>query len=135
MNLSLDKDRPRLALVAVPDPTMHRMCRDTLVHAGFELTDSVTTGAVAVAAARERRPTVILLSHQLDDVPAEEAIKWLRSNRESATTPIIIVGGKTGSLGTPAGVTALPRPVSAAQLRNALAQTFGAEARTSQGAP
>jgi len=117
-------------LVAVTDPAMRRICQETLAHAGFALGNDVNTGAAAVATIREQHPAIILLSQQLDDVPAEEAVKWMRSNPESASTPIIVLGGAAGARVAAAGVTALPRSVSAAQLRDALAQALGAKTKT-----
>jgi len=55
-------------------------------------------------------------------VPALEAVKWLRSNREFATTPIIILDGnaKTESLMGRDRVIEIPRPISAARILRAM---------------
>ncbi len=61
---------------------------------GFEI-DAVDSGIGAVIAARERHPDVILMDLQLRDVPAREAVEWLRSNPGLQSTPIIILTGKS----------------------------------------
>lgn len=114
---------PPFALVAVTNPAMRTLCRETLQDIGFTVADGIESGTDAVSDARERRPDVIILSEQLSDVPASEAIKWLRSNRMSATSPIIILGYLSNMLLLEDNrLTALPRPTTRIQLRNALAQ-------------
>ncbi|HKT19288.1 MAG TPA: response regulator [Stellaceae bacterium] len=119
------KSGPRCALVVVTDPAMRQLCSEILGRADFRVTNGIESGAVAIVRTREQRPDIILLSQQLSDVPAREAVKWLRSNRESATTPIIILGGETGSETAPGGKTVvLPRPITAARLHDALIQAL-----------
>lgn len=118
---------PRFALVAVTNQAARMLCRETLQAIGFTVADDIESGAIALSDARERHPDVIILSEQLSDVPASEAIKWLRSNRLSATSPIIILGGLSNmTMLNDNSVTALPRPTTRTQLRNALAQILGA---------
>lgn len=124
-----------LALIVVTDPVMHRICRDTLGKAGFSVTNSVESGADAIVRAREQHPDVILLSQQLSDVPAAEAVKWLRENSESANTPIIILGGKPSGAKVIARVIVLPRPVTPGQLQHALTQALDHKPGTSGAVP
>ncbi len=125
----------RRALIVVADPVMQRICREALANAGFAVTNSVDSGAAAVIRAREQQPDVILLSQQLSDVPAPEAVKWLRSNRESADTPIIILGGKPDGAKNNAQVIVLQRPVSAGQLQHALSEALDRDAGTQRTLP
>lgn len=122
MNLTSNKPRPPQALVVVTDPVMRKLCHDTLGNAGFAVVNSTESGAIALTAACEQRPDVILLSQQLSDVPAGEAVKWLRSNGDLATTPIIILGGtgKSGDTLPQERVYVLPRPVTVTTIRRAL---------------
>lgn len=108
----------RRALLVVADPAMRQLCRQTLGEAGFAVAIGLDRGTAAVTTAREERPDIIILSQQLNDVPASEAVKWLRSNPNLAATPIIILGGKAEAAHD--HIVVLPRPVSAALLRDAL---------------
>ena len=112
---------PRLALVAVTNPAMRTLCRETLWDIGFTVADEIESGAATVTDARERHPDVIILSEQLSDVPASEVVKWLRSNRMSATSPIIVLGSLDRKLNDDR-LTALSRPITRSQLRDAFAQ-------------
>ena len=131
---SNNEPRP-LALIVVVDPVMQQICRETLGGAGFVVIDNVESGAAAVVRAREQHTSIILLSQQLSDVPAPEAVKWLRSNRESANTPIIILGGKPDGAKNTTQVTVLPRPITAGQLQQALADAFDPNHRTRGALP
>ena len=111
---------PRLALVAVTNPAMRTLCRETLRDSGFKVADKIESGAAVTADARERHPDVIILSEQLSDVPASEAVKWLRANRMSATSPIIILGRVADTLRNDPGLTVLQRPITRTQLRETL---------------
>lgn len=116
----------RRALLVIADPVMRQLCCKTLDSAGFAVSNGIHSGAAAVTAAREQRPEVIFLGQQLSDVPAFEAVKWLRSNADLATTPIIILGGNVES-GRPTNrrqITVLPRPITAAHIRDALSQAL-----------
>lgn len=115
---------------------MRQRCRVTLGIAGFVVANDVESGAAAVTTAREQRPQVIILSQQLSDVPADEAVKWLRSNRDLATTPIIILGGKAEADEAAARdhIIIVPRPVTAAHIRFALDEALP-DGPTAQAAP
>jgi DNA-binding response OmpR family regulator len=125
--VATNPDHPitRVGLVVIADPVLRQLCYETLCDAGFVIANSIMSGAEAVIRARELNPDVILLSQQLSDVPAFEAIKWLRSNRESAGTPIIVLGGKATDAGLATGVTIVTRPINANRLRIALIDTLG----------
>lgn len=125
MSGKTDQNQKRLALIVMSDPMMRQLCRDILDGADFQVTNGIQSGSAAVAVAREQRPDIILLGQQLSDVPAREAVKWLRANRESATTPIIILGGETGSEpAADAKTLVLPRPITVARLHHILTQAF-----------
>jgi DNA-binding response OmpR family regulator len=115
---------PRRAVVAATDPAIQRLCKDVLTGLGYSIANGLDSGAGAVIAARHETPDIILLSQQLSDVPAREAVKWLRSNAALAATPIIIIGGRgDGDAGEVHAAMVLPRPVSAARLARAIAET------------
>lgn len=121
-------DRPRSALVAVTDPTIRQLCCDILDRVDFRVTNGIESGAAAIVQTRAQHPDIILLSQQLSDVPAREAVKWLRSNRESAATPIVVLGGEAGNNTAPGGKTVvLPRPITAARLYDALIRALSAD--------
>jgi DNA-binding response OmpR family regulator len=115
-----DNALPRLALVAVTNSAMRTLCRETLLDIGFTVANGLDTGTAVVAEARQRHPDLIILSEQLSDVPASEAVKWLRSNRMSATAPIIILGRAAEMPGADHRLMALPRPITRSQLQDAL---------------
>lgn len=113
---------PRRALVAVTNSATRTLCRETLENIGFTVTNGIESGTAVVVDARERHPDVIILSEQLSDVPASEAVKWLRSNPMSAASPIIILGRIADALRDELHLTVLPRPITRTQLRDALLQ-------------
>ncbi len=123
MNATSRESQQRRALVVLTDPAMRKLCCDTLGEAGFVVVNGIESGAAALTTARELRPDVILLSQQLGDVPAGEAVKWLRSNEHLAATAIIILGGTSNNDNMPIQerVYILPRPVTVANIRHALA--------------
>jgi DNA-binding response OmpR family regulator len=112
----------RHALLVVADEAMRRLCSETLAETGFAVADSIGNGAAAVASARERLPDVILLSQQLNDVPAIEAVRWMRAIAGLTATPVIILGGNAAA--APDSVTVLSRSVTATQLRKTLAEVL-----------
>src|SRR5262249_12643433 len=83
---------PRRALLVVAEPSSNRLCQEVLEALGFSV-EAVDSGIGAVIAVRERTPQVVLLDSQLRDVPAREAVRWLRSNRNLGATPIVILAG------------------------------------------
>lgn len=120
MNVNPNNSSQLRALLVVTDPAMRQLCRETLRDAGFAVAIGLDRGTAAVMTAREERPDIIILSQQLNDVPASEAVKWLRSNPNLAATPIVVLGGKAEAAHE--GIVSLPRPVTAAQLRVALTE-------------
>jgi CheY-like chemotaxis protein len=116
---------PRFALVAVTNPAMRILCRETLRDIGFTVANGAESGTAVVTNAREQHPDLIILSEQLSDVPASEAVKWLRCNRMSATSPIIILGRMGDMPRDDVRLTVLPRPITRTQLREALSQVVG----------
>jgi len=116
-----DKPWRRRALLVAPDPMTRKICCETLSSANFMVLSPAASGAGAVALATREHPDVILLSQQLSDVPASEAVKWFRSNKELASTPIIILGTRAeDDAFTDAWTIMLPRPVTPTRLRQAL---------------
>ena len=71
-------DRPRSALVVVTDPAIRQLCRDMLGRVDFRVTNGVESGTAAIVQTREQHPDIILLSQQLSDVPAREAVLFRR---------------------------------------------------------
>jgi DNA-binding response OmpR family regulator len=116
-----DKPWRQRALLVAPDPVTRKVCCETLRSANFTVVYSTDSGAGAVTLATREHPDVILLSQQLSDVPASEAVKWFRSNKELASTPIIILGTRTeDDMHADSWTILLPRPVTPARLRQAL---------------
>ena len=114
---------PRLrALVAVVEPAALRLFRAVLEDSGFEI-DTVDSGIGAVIAARERHPDVILMDLQLRDVPAREAVEWLRSNPGLRSTPIIVLTANSDEKLDAAAIlpgALLRKPVSPMTIRRAI---------------
>ena len=115
---------PRFALVAVTNPAMRTLCRETLRDIGITVAHRAESGTSVVSEARERHTDVIILSEQLSDVPASEVVKWLRSNPMSAISPVIVLGSVDRNLKDDR-LAVLPRPITRSQLRDALDQIPG----------
>jgi len=116
-----DKPWRRRALLVAPDPTIRKVCFETLSSMNFTVLNPAASGASAVTLATREHPDVILLSQQLSDVPASEVVKWFRSNKELASTPIVILGTRTeDDMHADAQTILLPRPVTPARLKQAL---------------
>jgi len=113
------KTAPKQALVVVVDRPTRKACYEAFSSAGFAVANGTDSGTAAVTMAREQHPDIIVLSDQLSDVPASEAVKWLRSNKQLATTPIIVVGGPAAKnqQSNDDAFYALPRPVTAAAIK------------------
>ncbi len=131
MNVILKSDRPQRALLAESDPVVCALCQRALTEAGFAVV-SVDSGAGAVAIARDNLPDLILISHQLRDVPAPEAIRWLRSNEKLDGTPIIVLGGKADHRDASAradAVTIVSRPISVQGITHAITRAVRVKKR------
>lgn len=120
--------RARRALVVDNDSTIRRISQATLERMGF-LVESVDSGVEAVVAARAALPDVVVMESQLRDVPAYEAVSWLRSNPELAHVPVVMVAvGDDGSgsiIQDPKVI--IRKPLSASRLRQALAEILGGD--------
>jgi len=116
---SVEKKSPR-ALLANIDPAAHLTCVEALAAAGFSALDGIHSGTAMMMAARESQPDIILLDQQLSDVPAAEAIKWLRTIPALRTVPVIIIGGKLVPHRPDDHVTILPRPINPERVLGAL---------------
>lgn len=120
---------PRIALVAVTNSATRALCSETLRAIGFTVTNGIESGSDVISKARERHPEIIILSEQLNDVPASEAVKWLRANRQSAASAIIVVGSANDTPGADGHLALLPRAFTRSQLRDALGRLLGPEER------
>ncbi len=123
----------RHALLVTHGEATQRLCHETLAQAGFIVDNSIDSGASAVTVARDVQPSVIILNHQLSDVGALEAVKWLRSNAALKATPIIILGGKAEDEAREQWLLVLPRPITAAGIRKALGDALGAASAALEG--
>jgi len=115
------------ALVANIDPAAHLVCVEALAAAGFSVLDGFQSGTMMMTAARESHADIILLDQQLSDVPAAEAIKWLRTIPALRTIPVIIVGGKLVPNRPDDNVTILPRPINPERLLSALKKALAVD--------
>jgi CheY-like chemotaxis protein len=117
--------RATRVLVATAKPSTGRLCREVLEAAGVvvELADS---GIGTLIAARERPPRAILMDLQLRDVPALEAIDWLRSNPALRSIPVIIIlaGNEEGSSPAPRPGAVLRYPLSPKAIRRAIREVL-----------
>jgi CheY-like chemotaxis protein len=116
----------RRALVAATDPATLRRCRDILEGFGLTVT-AVDSGIGAVVAARDSLPDLILIDGQLRDVPGREAIRWLRSNPELVSIPIIVLSMNAKDDAIPAVAPSdllLRRPVPPETLRRMIREVL-----------
>jgi DNA-binding response OmpR family regulator len=77
-------------LIVAMDPGSRGPLQDVLAQTGFAV-DVVDSGVAAVSATRHERPDLIVMDLQLRDFPAEEVIRWLRSNPALDSTPVILL--------------------------------------------
>jgi DNA-binding response OmpR family regulator len=113
----------RTSLLAEIDPVLQKQCAAILEQAGFDV-ETRNSGIDAVVAARELRPDIIVLGGQLRDVPAREAIGWLKANAELRSTPILVLDGTpTGDANgvMDIGVALLQRPFTPLRIQRAIA--------------
>jgi CheY-like chemotaxis protein len=114
----------RRALVVEADPAMLRCCRDILERSGF-VVDAATSGIAAVVSARDRQPDLILMNLQLPDVPAREAVGWLRSNPALQSTPIIVLkatAADDADFAAAGPIAFLRKPISTLTIQSAIRQ-------------
>jgi DNA-binding response OmpR family regulator len=110
------------ALVAIPEQGQGQLCREILEASGF-LVEMVDSGVSTLVAALERTPQLIFMDLQLRDVPAREAVGWLRSNLNIQAIPVIILAGATDEidlLATLAPGVILRKPLSPEAIRRAI---------------
>ena len=79
------------ALVVEPDTGAALLCRGTLEKDGYEVR-CVESGVLALMAAREMTPDLILLATQLRDVPGAEVAGWMKSDPLLRRQPVILLG-------------------------------------------
>ena len=84
--------KQRISVLAETDVTLRKQYAEALRQAGFAV-EARESGIEAVVAAREFQPDLIVLGSQLRDVPAREAIDWLKANAMLEATPIVVLGG------------------------------------------
>lgn len=65
-----------------------KLFRDVLVATGHRTLEA-TTGAGAVALAREHPPDLILMDIQLPDIGGVEALRRLRADEQTARVPVV----------------------------------------------
>ena len=75
-------------LIVDDDPSFRALAREILEDEGFEVVGEAEDGASAMAAARERKPAVVLLDVQLPDISGFEACKSIRSQRPP---PVVVL--------------------------------------------
>lgn len=80
----------RCGLIVSPDVALRRKCCDSLEGAGF-LVEVAESGFDAVVAARDVRPNFIFVDMTLPDVPAGDAVAWLRANPLLHAVPIVVL--------------------------------------------
>lgn len=112
-------------LIVGADFETRRLCRAVLERSGFSV-DAVDSGFEAIIAARNCPPTLCVMEHQLKDVPACEAIKWLRSIQPLKSTPILVLTSELGNDIEPCqtGTSPLRKPISPAALQKAIYDLF-----------
>ena len=122
----ISSDRPeKRVLIVGADLETRRLCRAVLERSGFSV-DAVDSGFEAIIAARNCPPTLFVMEHQLKDVPACEAIKWLRSIQPLKSTPVIVLAAGLETDIVPAlnGISPLRKPVSPAAFQKAIYDLF-----------
>jgi len=122
--ISSDSPEKRVLIVGADHET-RRLCRAVLGRSGFSV-DAVDTGIEAIIAARKCPPMLCVMEHQLTDVPACEAIKWLRSIQPLKSTPILVLSSELENDMAPpqAGTSPLRKPISPAALQKAIYDLF-----------
>lgn len=90
-------DCARKILVVDDEPVSLRLLLALLKNAGFEVLTAIN-GEMALTAANETDPDLILLDILLPDMKGYEVCKRLKSNPQTATIPIIFISGLGGSI-------------------------------------
>ena len=95
-----DADAVRSVLVVDDEPEILRLIRDHLERAGFEVV-TASDGTEALAAARRRRPDLVVLDLGL---PGIDGLDVARSLRRDGEVPIIMVTARTDEIDRVAGL-------------------------------
>lgn len=106
--------RGRAVLLATVEPVTRAACVGAMAQLGMSVS-VVGRGVDAVVAARYRRPDLLLIDAQLEDVPGVEAIGWLRGNPGLADRPMVLMvdsAADAGGLETKRPLQVLHKPVS-----------------------
>ena len=82
-----------LILVVDDDPPILMLMRSLLREFGFEPVTS-TGGAEAVAAARDCRPSLVLLDKNMPGMDAPDIVRAIRSETGLGRVPVLIVSGE-----------------------------------------
>jgi len=110
---------PRKALVVEPDKGAAELCRSALEKDGYEVR-CVDTGVLALIAARETAPDLVLLATQLRDVPGNEVVAWMKADPSLGSRPVIMLGSDTEQVAEYGFF--LRKPLSAAALRRTVGE-------------
>ena len=79
-----------LVLVVEDNDKNRKLVRDVLTHKGYEVIEA-ETGEDGVRLAKERRPRLILMDIQLPGIDGIEALRQIRADETTRSTPIIAV--------------------------------------------
>ncbi|MBV9496913.1 MAG: response regulator [Acidobacteria bacterium] len=88
----MSSERP-LILVVDDDGPILLLMRSILREFGFEPV-AVNNGPAAIAAAREHRPSVVLLDRNMPNMSGDEVVHALRTDLGMTETPILILSGE-----------------------------------------
>jgi two-component system phosphate regulon response regulator PhoB len=80
-------------LVVDDEPDLLELVRVTLTQSGHQV-DTAASGREALDALRRRRPDLLILDLMLPDVSGTELCRRLRSERETATLPVLMLTAK-----------------------------------------
>ena len=81
-------------LIVDDEPDLVRLLEYNLKQAGFE-TETASTGELALATARARKPDAIILDLMLPDLPGTEICRQLRRDDRLRATPILMLTAKS----------------------------------------
>lgn len=84
---------PEKLLVVDDHPTVLRMISGALADSGLDLR-AASTGAEALALARQWRPVLILLDMQLPDISGLDVLRHLRASHDTAGIAVIFLSGR-----------------------------------------
>lgn len=80
------------ALIVEDDPGIAHLLREVLAARGYEV-EAVADGALALGAAQDRRPDVILLDIGLPNVHGFGVLTELREDPALAEVPVVVISG------------------------------------------